>query len=141
MRIRVAAIAAHVGGKILGSLPGLMNTPSHTCAALASEHAARTAAEQQLAQKRRALLAEVQAARTEGDAVLRQQQHQAIAQQRQLEAELERQAAAAAERQAAAAVAHATALQQLEVRSQSMQLDGGWVAAPGNSKTCINSCP
>ena len=93
-------------------------TTSTPNAALASEHAARTAAERQLAQQRRTLLTEVQAARAEGDAALRQLQHQADVQQRRLEAELDRQVAAAAEQQAAAAAAHAAALRQLEVRGE-----------------------
>lgn len=97
------------------ALPSKPINHFHCAAALASEHAARAAAERQLAQQRCTLLAEVQAARAEGDAALRQQQHQADVRQRQLEAQLDRQAAVAVEQQTAAAAAHAADLQQLEV--------------------------
>ena len=96
---------------------GTNTAPPPRNAALASEHAARTAAERQLAQQRRTLLAQVQAARAEGDTALRRLQHQADVQQRQLEAELDRRVAAAAEQHAVVAAAHAAALQQLEVRT------------------------
>lgn len=86
-------------------------------AALSSEHVARTTAEQQLVQQRRALLQEVQQVRAAGERQLRQLQHQNDLQRRQLEAELDRQAAQAVEQQRATAAAHEADVQRMQVGS------------------------
>lgn len=90
-----------------------MPPPVPRTTALSREHAARTAAEQQLAQQQRELVREVQQARAAGEAALRQLQRQADAQLRALESERD----SAAEQAAAAqqlATEHRASLQRLQ---------------------------
>lgn len=84
-------------------------------AALEGEASARAKAESQLAQERRALVAEVHSVQAAGQAALRQLQRQVDTQRRQLEAEARHASQQAAELAARQAAAHLEELQRLQV--------------------------
>lgn len=99
-----------------------MQRPPASCpAALSSEHAARTVAEQQLVQQRRVLAQEAQQARAAGEAALRELRHEADTQRRRLEAAAQSAAAQAAEQQASAAAAHQAHVHRMQVRGRLQQ--------------------
>lgn len=98
-------------------------------AAIEEEAAARVRGEAQLVQERRALVAEVQCVREEGQAALRQLQRHLDTQRRQLEAEAQRSSKQAAELAAQQAAAHSEGVQQLQVGAQVTGEDAPWQSA------------